>query len=84
MAPHHCSNPPLPPPTILDPALACPKDPIDQAEMAVVAALDDLTARGILHTRNRMDLENLLNPIEESLDIEETLEEDIFEAVMEC
>jgi hypothetical protein len=59
-------------------------DTLDQAEKAVEDALDALVEKGALHTRNRMDIESLLNPVEESQDMEETSDEEIFKAVMEC
>jgi hypothetical protein len=63
-------NSPLPQPSIpissliIDPTHH--KDPIGQVEKAVAAALNDLVATGALQARNRMDIENLLNPAEES------------------
>ena len=65
---------------ILDPSHH--KDPIDQVEKAVAAALDDLVATGALQASNRMDLESLLNPVEETQNMQETSDEDIFDAVM--
>jgi len=60
------------------------KDPIGQVENAIAAALDDLVATGALQARNRMDIENLLNPVEESQNMQETSDKGIFDAVMEC
>jgi hypothetical protein len=67
---------------ILDPTRH--EDPINQVEKAVAVALDDLVATGALQAGNRMDIESLLNPTEESQNMQETSEEDIFDAVMEC
>jgi hypothetical protein len=59
-------------------------DPINQVEKTVTAALNDLVATGALQARNRMDIENLLNPAEESQNMQETSDKEIFDAVMEC
>ena len=60
------------------------QDPIAQAERELVAALDDLAATGVLQARNRMDIESLLNPVEESQMMLEASDEEIFEVVMAC
>ena len=41
-------------------------DPVVEAEKQVEVALDDLVAAGALQTRNRMDIESLLDPDGES------------------
>ena len=58
-------------------------DPIVNAEKEVENVLDELTDKGALHNRNRMTIEDLLNPEEEGLAaIMESTEEEIFDAVM--
>ena len=60
------------------------QDPIAAAKNELICALDDLEAIGVLQKVNRMDLEDLLNPPEESR-MEDTTDEEIFQAVMaEC
>jgi hypothetical protein len=58
-------------------------DPVAQAEKQVEAALDDLVATGALQGKNRMDIESLLNPADESQVLTGTSDEDIYQAVMD-
>ncbi len=58
------------------------QDPIADMEKQVEESLDDLQGTGVLQSRNRMDIESLLNPEIENMDIEETTDKDIFDAVM--
>ena len=60
------------------------QDPITRAEKELDAALDNLAATGVLQAQNRMDIESLLNPVEKSQMLLETLDEEIFESVMAC
>ena len=53
------------------------------AEKDLTAALDCLEATGILQRLNRMDIEALLNPPEESSMMDDTTDEEIFQAVMD-
>jgi hypothetical protein len=52
------------------------------AEKQVSTALDDLEATGVLQKSNRMDIEALLNPIDESQAMDETTDEEICHAVL--
>ena len=58
------------------------EDPITNAENEVRYALDDLQATGVLHPKNRMDIEALLNPADESRMMDEMTDEEICEAVL--
>ncbi|KAG6864117.1 hypothetical protein C0991_012351 [Blastosporella zonata] len=61
-------------------------DPVDDgiaaAEKEVTDTLSNLEERGILHTRNRLTLEELLNPVSERVILSGS-EDDIYQAVME-
>lgn len=58
------------------------EDPILNAEKQVEAALDNLVATGVLQKYNRMDIEALLNPVDESQVMDETTDEEICRAVL--
>jgi hypothetical protein len=58
------------------------EDPITNAKNKVRYALDDLQATGMLHSKNRMDIEALLNPANESQMMDETIDEEICKAVL--
>ena len=58
------------------------EDPILNAEELVVTALDDLVSTGVLQKDNRMDIEALLNPVEESQAMDGTTDEEIYRAVL--
>lgn len=58
------------------------QDPAANAENEVRNALNNLQATGVLRPRNRMDIEALLNPPEESWIMEETRDEEICQAVL--
>ncbi len=58
-------------------------DPIAHAERQVEIALDELVGTGALQTKNRMDIESLLNPIGESHALTETSDKEIFQAVID-
>jgi len=45
-------------------------------------ALDDLEVTSVLQSRNRVDIEALLNPSEESWMMEATMDEEICQAVL--
>jgi hypothetical protein len=47
-------------------------------------ALDQSQSTGVLHQKNRMNIEFLLNSPEENLNIDLATDQDIFEAVMEA
>jgi hypothetical protein len=54
------------------------------AETQVECALDELVSSGVLQSANRMDIESLLNPEEESVGaLNETTHEKIFQAVLD-
>ena len=57
-------------------------DPVLHAEHQLQAALDDLESTGCLQHANRMDIEGLLNPIDESTIIGDTTDIEIYQAVM--
>ena len=58
------------------------ENPVADAEKLVKDALDELEKTGALQSSNRMSLEALLNPVDESITITDTTDEEIFEAVM--
>jgi len=58
-------------------------DPIVEAERQVQIALDDLVATGALQAKNRMDINTLLNPDDESHISTETSDKEIYHAVMD-
>jgi hypothetical protein len=58
-------------------------DALAHAENNVSSSLDQLEARGVLQRRNRMDLEELLNPISERELVDMVSEEDIFKSVQD-
>ena len=60
------------------------QDPVSDAEKEVEAALESLVATGVLRSSNQMSIEALLNPQEELPTIEETTDEEIFQAVMDA
>ena len=63
------------------------RDPIAEAEEAVKSTLDELQSLGVLQKANRMDLEQLLNPIEEQARHYMTVElsnQDICDAVLKA
>jgi hypothetical protein len=69
-------------PSIPISALVNDTDPIALAEQQVNDALDALVETGALQRGNRMDIEALLNPADETALIDETTDIEIFEAVM--
>jgi len=54
------------------------------AEKHIDAVLDDLESRGALQCGNRMDIEALINPVNESQVLYETTDEEICQAVQNC
>ena len=58
-------------------------DPITEVEQQVEIALDDLVATGTLQTKNRMDINSLLNPEGECQVLTETSDEEIYQAIMD-
>jgi hypothetical protein len=79
------SDSPLPAPSVPISSLILDapshEDPVLNAEKQVEQVLDGLVSRGILQKSNRMDIEALLNPIEESQAIDKTTDEEIYSAV---
>ena len=73
---------------IFDPELsAMPSIPIIsliEAEQRVTDALVELEGTGVLQPMNRLTLEDLLNPLDESTDIEQPSDAEIYKAVMEA
>jgi hypothetical protein len=60
------------------------EDSILHAEKQVALALDNLVLTGVLQQDNRMDFEALLNPVEESLAMDEMTDQDICDAMLEA
>ncbi len=60
------------------------ESPISGAEKDIEEALEGLATRGMLQKGNRMCIDALLNPADESQVIDETTEEDICQAVLEA
>jgi len=58
------------------------QDPIAKAEDRLRRALDDLEQTGMLQSENRMDIETLLNPPEESWTMDATTDKEICQAVL--
>jgi len=57
--------------------------PMTEAEKHLDETLDALEATGVLQSANRMCLEALLNPENESTNMDESTDEEIFQAVMD-
>ena len=60
------------------------EDPLTHAEKLVVDALDDLESTGALQATNRMSIEALLNPEGERETMDESTDEEIYQAVMDA
>jgi hypothetical protein len=60
------------------------EDPITNAEKQVESALNKLELTGVLQASNRMNIEALLNPVDESQVMDETTDEDICQAVLDA
>jgi hypothetical protein len=60
------------------------QDPIVNMEKQLEAALDDLISTGALQYGNRMSIQALLNPVEELTTMNETTDEDIYQAVIDA
>ena len=58
-------------------------DPVAHAEKQVEAALNDLVATGALQTKNRMDIESLLNPTGKSHVLTDISDQEIYQAVID-
>jgi hypothetical protein len=56
---------------------------LSHVEKGVSSSLDQLEARGVLQRKNRMDLEELLNPISEQELVDRVSEEEIFKSVQD-
>ncbi|KAI0247237.1 hypothetical protein BJV78DRAFT_1285679 [Lactifluus subvellereus] len=84
MDPSALAQPTVPISTLLHttPGLSHDQDPIANAENELRYALNDLEAAGVLQHDNRMDIEGLLNPSDESQMIDETTDEEICQAVL--
>ena len=79
----HTIQPSIPISSLLHDPATSEADPVAQAEKQVEAALDDLVAMGALQGKNRMDIESLLNPADESQVLTGTSDEDIYQAVID-
>ena len=73
--------PTIPPPLI--PISSMLNDTASNPENLVTAALDDLTSRGVLQASNRMTIEELLNPLDESINVDGATDDEIYKAVMD-
>ena len=60
-----------------------PLDPISHAEATLTTAIDSLVDTGMLRHLDRMDLNEILDPVEESAAAEVWTDEEIFQAVLE-
>ena len=60
------------------------EDPLTHAEKLVVDALDDLESTGALQATNQMSIEALLNPEGERETMDESTDEEIYQAVMDA
>jgi len=72
------STPTVPVSSLLNSQL---NDTVARAEKEVSSSLDQLEARGVLQQRNRMDLEELLNPASEQELVSKVSEEEIFKSI---
>jgi len=59
-------------------------DHIRNAKKQVESALNELMSTGVLQQGNRMDIEALLNPVDESHVVDEVMDEEIFHAVIDA
>ncbi|OJA16590.1 hypothetical protein AZE42_11250 [Rhizopogon vesiculosus] len=80
-------DPPIPAQPIVPISSLCniditDQDPVANAENEVRSAHDDLQATGVLQPQNRMDIEALLNPHEESQMMDRARDEEICQAVL--
>jgi hypothetical protein len=57
-------------------------DPVRQAEIALETTLDELENRGVLQASNRLSIESLVNPDSEKDIIDDSMEQDIYNAVV--
>jgi hypothetical protein len=60
-----------------------PLEGVDRAEKDISDSLNQLEERGVLQKRNRMDLEDLLNPASEEELVGEISDEEIFQSVVD-
>jgi hypothetical protein len=60
------------------------QDPIVEAERRVEGALDELVSTGALQACNRMDISELLNPMNEEQIVDEVTDEEICRAVLDA
>ncbi|KAH9959916.1 hypothetical protein BGW80DRAFT_1183061 [Lactifluus volemus] len=82
----------LPPPSIpitsllsSPPPRAPPTDPVIHAENDIINSLAELEKRGVLLRANRMDIDELLNPVlEREIIATDVTDNEIFESVHEC
>ena len=77
--------PALPPPRISISSMLTDtaSNPLVFTENLVTTALDDLASRGVLQAANRMTIEELLNPSDESINMNEATDEEIYRAVID-
>jgi len=61
----------------------CQGDPIANAEQSVESALDELESTGALQRANRIDINSLLNPADESRLLDDSSDQEICNAVLD-
>jgi len=84
MDPTPTTEPSIPISSLLHANSPVQTDPVTHAERQVEDALDELVTMGALQTRNRMDIEALLNPAGESHVLTETSDKEIYQAVIDA
>lgn len=63
-------------------SLLCANDPVRSVERSVESTLDELEQTSALQPVNRLQLEDLLNPVSERQVVEDATDEEIFHMVM--
>jgi hypothetical protein len=64
--------------------VSSPKTQIKTLRNKVEAALDKLVSMGVLQASNRMDINTLLNPVDESWVMDEMTNEEIYQAIIDA
>ena len=71
-------------PSVLISSLVNDQDAVVEAESQLEKALDTLQATGALQSLNQMAIDVLLNPLDESTMMDESTDEEIYEAMMDA
>ena len=75
--------PTIPPPSIpISMLINTTSNPLVLAENLVTVAMDGLASRGVFQASNRMTIEELLNPLDESTNMDGATDEEIYKAVI--